>query len=106
MTWQRANIEAAAAYVRDRIAAGADDARAKAIHEGLLDVLDPTRVTARLQREAADSSNATDLVQPTRERDPIDRRGRNDRRLVNLGAPRGKERRAGRNRRANRDRRT
>ena len=48
MTWQRVNIQAAAAYMRDRIASGADDVRTKAVYEGLLDVLDPTRRAAGL----------------------------------------------------------
>ena len=107
MNWQRANIQAAAAYVRERIAAGADDARTKAVHDGLLDVLDPTRRTARLQREAADSAKAAVVVQAARDRrNQIERRGRHDRRLVNLGRPGGTERRAGQDRRAGRDRRT
>ena len=38
-------------YMRERMAAGATDVRTKAVYEGLLDVLDPTRRTARLQRE-------------------------------------------------------
>jgi hypothetical protein len=107
MNWQRVNIQAAAAYMRERISAGADDARTKAVHEGLLDVLDPARRTTRLQREAADSAKAAVVVSAARERrNQIDRRGRNDRRLVNLGPPGGPERRTGRDRRAGRDRRT
>src|SRR5437773_986339 len=51
MTWQQTNIQAAAAYLRERIAAGAVDARTKAVYEGLLEVLDPTRRAARVQRE-------------------------------------------------------
>ena len=56
MSWQRANVQAAANYLRERIAAGApgsEDVRSKAIYEGLLDVLDPARRTARVQRESA-----------------------------------------------------
>ena len=107
MNWQRANIQAAAAFVRERMTAGGGDARTKAVHEGLLDVLDPTRRTARLQREAAESAKAAVVVQAARDRrNRIDRRGRHDRRLVNLGAPGGSERRAHRERREGSDRRT
>ncbi len=106
MNWQRANVQAAAAYVRERISAGAVDARTKAIHEGLLDVLDPTRRTLRQQREAADAAKAAVVVQAARDRrGQMDRRGRRDRRLVNLGPPGGAERRTG-DRRAGRDRRS
>jgi hypothetical protein len=106
MNWQRANIQAAAAYVRERISGGADDSRTRAIHEGLLDVLDPTRRTLRLQREAAESAKAAIVIQAARDRRAqMDRRGRRDRRLVNLGPPSGAERRAG-ERRAGKDRRT
>ena len=102
MNWQRANIEAAVAYVRDRIEAGADDTRTKAVHEGLLDVLDPTRVTARMGHDAEDSAEAARVQ---KRRAQIERRGHHDRRLVNLGPPSGIERRSGTDRRSGKDRR-
>ncbi len=43
--WQRSNIQAAAAYLRERMAQGATDSRTKAIYEGLLDVLEPQQVS-------------------------------------------------------------
>ena len=46
---KQANVRAAAAYLRERISAGATDARTKAVYEGLLDVLDPPRRATRLR---------------------------------------------------------
>jgi len=107
MTWQRTNIQAAAAYLRERMAAGAVDARTKAVYEGLLEVLDPTRRAARVQRENADAAKAAVAVQAERDRrHEMDRRSHNNRRLVNLGPPQGVERRRGAERRAGRDRRS
>jgi hypothetical protein len=63
MTWQQTNIQAAAAYLRERIAAGATDPRTEAIYEGLLDVLDPPRRVTRLEREAAQAAKAGVAVQ-------------------------------------------
>lgn len=106
MTWQQANIQAAAAYLRERIAAGATDPRTKAVYEGLLDVLDPPRRAMRLQREAAQAAKAAVSVPPERDRRAqIDRRSHRDRRLVNLGPPGGVERRRNPDRRTGRDRR-
>lgn len=106
MTWQQANIQAAAAYLRERMAAGATDARTKAVYEGLLDVLDPPRRATRLQRESAQAAKAAVAVQAERDRRAaIARRSHRDRRLVNLGPPQGMERRRTRDRRSGRDRR-
>jgi hypothetical protein len=41
--WQRANIAAATAYFREVLEKDPDNARVKAIYEGLLDVVEPTR---------------------------------------------------------------
>jgi hypothetical protein len=46
---QRTSIQAAAAYLRQRIAPGDADPRTKVIYEGLLDVLEPSRRAMRLQ---------------------------------------------------------
>ena len=106
MTWQQANIQAAAAYVRERIAAGAADPRTKAVYEGLLDVLDPSRRAIRLQREGAQAAKAAVTVQAERDRRATTgRRGHRDRRLVNLGSAQGVERRRTPDRRSGRDRR-
>lgn len=106
MTWQQANIQAAAAYLRERMAAGATDARTKAVYEGLLDVLDPPRRATRLQRESAQAAKDAVTVKAERDRRAaIERRSHRDRRLVNLGPPREMERRRTPDRRSGRDRR-
>src|SRR5687767_47288 len=106
MTWQQANIQAAAAYLRERIAGGATDARTRAVYEGLLEVLDPPRRATRLQRESALAAKAAVAVQAERDRRARqDRRGYHDRRRVNLGPPDGIERRNTPDRRSGRDRR-
>jgi hypothetical protein len=100
MNWQRTNVQTAAAYMRDHIASGADDVRTKAVYEGLLDVLEPTRRTARLQREAAKSLRAAVVVQTARDRrNRSDRRRSHDRRLATAGPPGGVERRRAHERR-------
>jgi hypothetical protein len=104
--WQRASIQAAASYLRERISQGDDDRRIKAIYEGLLEVLDPTRRATRVQRELAAAAKAAVTVQEARDRRALaDRRRHEDRRKANLGSPTGAERRRGADRRA-RDRRS
>ncbi len=106
MTWQQANVQAAAAYLRERMAAGATDPRTKAVYEGLLDVLDPPRRASRLQRESAQAAKAAVAVQIERDRrSAVDRRSQRARRFVNLGAAQGAERRRTPDRRSGRDRR-
>jgi hypothetical protein len=101
MDWERASIEAAAAYLREMIEAGVNDVRTQSIYEGLLDVLNPTRHATESQRAGAA------IVPEVRERRArIDRRGHSDRRLINLGPAAGGERRSGKDRRAGSDRRT
>lgn len=106
MNWQRANIQAAATYLRERIASGSTDAKTKAVYEGLLDVLDPTRRATRMQREMASAAQAAVTVKAARERRSVDRRTRSDRRKVNVGSPTGADRRSGQDRRTGRDRRS
>jgi hypothetical protein len=104
--WQRATIQAAAGYMRERISKGADDAKTKAIYEGLLDVLDPPRRATRLQREMAVAARAAVIVKAASERRAAaERRRREDRRKLDLGSPTGAERRAGIDRRGSLDRR-
>jgi hypothetical protein len=106
VNWQRANVQAAATYLRERISSGAADAKTKAVYEGLLDVLDPTRRAARMQREMASSAQAAATVTPARERRGTpERRARSDRRKADQGSPTGRERRSGHDRRTGRDRR-
>ena len=105
--WQRTTIQAAASYLRERIAQGAIDPRTKTLYEGLLEVLDPARRSIRLQREMADAAKPVRRVQTARERRTIgERRRREDRRARSLGSPTGLERRRRSDRRAGRTRRT
>ena len=103
-SWQRANIQAAASYMRERISQGATDVKTKAIYDGLLEVLDPTRRATRIQREMATAARAAVTVKaaptPGRGRAPPAGRWRR----VNLGNPTGAERRRI-DRRTGRDRR-
>jgi hypothetical protein len=99
--WQRANIMAAANYLRELLARNPDDQRVKSLYEGLLEVLDPSRRTVRQQRELA---QGTTPAKQERRR-TSDRRAGSDRRQADLGAPAGQERRIGRDRRSGRDRR-
>ena len=94
MNWQRSSIQTAATYMRELIASGADDVKTKAVYEGLLDVLEPTRRTARMQREAAQSAKAAVVVHTARER-----RNRTERRRSDVPPPGGVERRRNKDRR-------
>jgi hypothetical protein len=106
MNWQRAAVQAAAAYLRDRIGAGADDVRARAVYEGLLDVLEPNRRTLRHQQEMAAATKSSVPVAVARERrTQADQRRHQERRHSSLGPPDGTERRTGGDRRAGGDRR-
>ena len=100
--WQRANIMAAANYLREQLARSPDDLRLKSLYEGLLEVIDPSRRTVRVQRELAASSVAATTVK-------VERRSRErrngERRKVMIGSPAAVERRSGQERRSGRDRR-
>ena len=102
--WQRANVQAAASYLREVMARAPADGRAKVVYEGLLDVLDPSRRTARLQRERAAAAAAVP-VQASRERRARHERRLTDRRKMNGASPTGVERRR-QDRRTGRDRRS
>jgi hypothetical protein len=99
--WQRANIMAAASYFREALSDRPDDLRLKALYEGLLEVLDPSRRTARYQRDVA---FGVTLVRPEGRMGP-ERRSARDRRHMEVGPPGGIERRRVDDRRAVRDRR-
>lgn len=98
--WQRANILAAANYLKATGATG--DARAQALCQGLLEVLEPGRRLARQQREAAQAAKLAAFA--GRDRRATDRRRSSDRRKRSLGRPEG-ERRSGLDRRTGQDRR-
>ena len=99
--WQRANVLAAAQYLRDVVARRPDDVKGHAVYEGLLEVLEPARRTIRQQRELSEAARLS--VMSREKRTGSDRR-RGDRRRVNLGSHVG-ERRKG-DRRAGRERRS
>ena len=101
--WQRANIMAAANYLREQLAGTPDDFRLKSLYEGLLEVLDPSRRTVRIQRERHAAAQASAIVKM--ERRLRDRRGGVERRKTAGTAPGGIERRSGAERRTGRDRR-
>jgi hypothetical protein len=107
VSWQTLNIQAAAAFLRERIASGDDSPRTKLIYEGLLEVLNPTRRATRVQREMAASARgaAAAAVKAERDRRNAERRRQTDRRKVNLGNLSAKERRADVDRRTASDRR-
>ena len=99
--WQRANVLAAAQYVRDLLLKTPTDLKGRAVYEGLLEVLEPTRRVARQQREMAEAAKAA--VRIREQRSGRERRA-SERRKVNLGAPGAGERRRS-DRRSGRDRR-
>jgi len=99
--WQRANVLAAAQYVRELVLKNPRDLKGRAVYEALLEVLEPNRRASRQQRELAQA--AAGAVRTREQRTGRERRQR-DRRTVNLGPPGGGERRR-QDRRSGRDRR-
>jgi len=99
--WQRANVLAAAQYLRDIVSRSPGDVKAQAVYQGLLEVLEPARRTLRQQRELSEAARSS--VTMREKRTGMERR-RSDRRRVNLGSPTGTERRKT-ERRAGQDRR-
>jgi hypothetical protein len=87
--WQRANVLAAAQYLRDVVARRPEDAKGHAVYEGLLEVLEPARRTIRQQRELSDAARLSIM---SREKRTGSERRRGDRRRVNLGSPAGDRR--------------
>lgn len=99
--WQRANVLAAAQYIRDVLVRTPEDAKGRAAYDALLEVLEPARRVVRQQREMAQAAKAA--VGIREKRSGKDRRAA-DRRKVNLGSPSGVERRKS-ERRSGKDRR-
>ena len=100
--WQRTNVIAAANALREQILRAPDDVKLRSAYEGLLDLLDPSRLLARRQREQAEAArHAATAIK--NERRAAERRAA-ERRKANAGPPAGVERRAGERR--TRDRRT
>ncbi len=101
--WQRANVLAAANCLREQIAKNPGDTKLVTAYEGLLDLLDPSRVVLRRQREQASAARMAAAAIKAERRQAERRTG--DRRKMNLGARGGPERRSGNERRTGRDRR-
>ncbi len=100
--WQRANVVTAANCLREQLASSPGDSKLRVAYEGLLDLLDPSRMVARRQREMADAAKQAAAAIKHERRQAERRHG--DRRRTPLG-PRGSERRSGTDRRTGRDRR-
>ncbi len=100
--WQRANVVTAANYLRDLLTRVPNNVRLRAVHDGLVEALDPARRVLRLQREAADAAAAAKTTVRVEKRSGGDRRSGVDRRVVNLGTPGGTERRVGERRKGER----
>jgi hypothetical protein len=100
--WQRANILAALNYLKDMGRVG-QNPQALSLATGLMEVLEPSRRTMRLQREAAQAATAD--AQSGRERRTRERR-RNAERRRQQASHAGPERRTGRDRRSGERRRS
>ncbi|HEV8318120.1 MAG TPA: hypothetical protein VGQ10_11950 [Vicinamibacterales bacterium] len=85
--WQRTHVLAAAEYMREILLRTPGDAKARAVYDGLLDLLEPTR---RGAREGSDSSGGPAAFELRADKD---RRSGTDRRRANAGPPAGVERR-------------
>ncbi len=95
--WQRANVLAALSYLKD-IGRIGQNPQAALLAQGLMEVLEPSRRTVRLQREAAFSAAAS--AQAGRERRTgRDRRATAERRKQQVPFD-GPDRRTGRERRS------
>jgi hypothetical protein len=94
--WQRTHVLAAAEYIREILFRTPGDQKARAVYDGLLDLLEPAR---RAAREGPDTSSERDGFKV---RADNDRRSGIDRRVTSLGAPAGVERRQRERRRAER----
>jgi hypothetical protein len=89
--------------LRELLAQNPEDPRLRTTYEGLLDLLDPSRLVTRRQREMAEAAKQAASVLKTERRRGGDRR-RANRRVAQLG-PGGIERRSGIDRRSGKDRR-
>jgi hypothetical protein len=76
VNWQHLNILAATNYLRERIASGAPDSKAKDVYDGLLDVLDPSRIDRRAKGIAVDEPVRLRPDTPGQAKPPTPRRRR------------------------------
>ena len=102
--WQRQAVLAAAELLRERFGVVPADPKVKAVHDMLLEVVDPPRRAVRMQREMASAaSGAANTIQS--ERRGRGRRTGTERRVADLGSPTGVERRMGDRRKSGSERR-
>jgi hypothetical protein len=97
--WQRTHVLAAAEYIREILFRTPGDTKARAVYDGLLDLLEPSR---RAARPGADTSTKDGEFEIRAEKD---RRSGVERRRAAHGPPAGIERRQRERRRAERRRR-
>lgn len=90
--WQRTNVIAAANSLRQQISRTPEDQKVRAAYEGLLDLLDPSRVLARKQREMAQATRQAAAAIKTERRSQ--ERRTTERRKGAPGTPNAGERRA------------
>src|SRR4029450_12557168 len=83
--WQRTNVVAAANCLREQIARTPENTKLRAAYEGLLDLLDPSRMLARKQRQMADAARQA-ATAVRNERRTMERRSAADRRRGGAGA--------------------
>ena len=89
--WQRTNVIAAANCLREQMSRAPENQKLRGAYEGLLDLLDPSRLLARKQREMSQAArHAATAIKA--ERRAQERRAA-ERRRAHLGAPGGVERR-------------
>lgn len=94
--WQRQAVLAAASFLRERFQGAAEEGRARAVHDALLEVVEPKRRALRLQREMSKAADHAVLTVKTERRARVrDRRTGWERRVLDIGSPTGIERRAG-----------
>lgn len=99
--WQREAITKAVQLLRERFGNPPTDPQALSAHDGLLEVLDPARRTARLQKDLSRAARGGAFNEKS-ERRAKDRR-HTDRRKVDIGPPPGiSERRKGERRKGDR----
>ncbi|MFN2444620.1 MAG: hypothetical protein ABR606_03400 [Vicinamibacterales bacterium] len=102
--WQRQTVLAAAALIRDQFGNPPTDAVALAVHDGLLELLDPRRRAVRLDQELSHLPDLALKDTKSERRGGRLRRRAGDRRSADSGPPHGIERRRGQ-RRSGADRR-
>jgi hypothetical protein len=88
--WQRDAILKAASFLREKYGNPPSDPAALVAHDALLEVLDPSRRTTRLQKEMSQAARSTAATTRNERRAGRERRGAvRDRRKRNDGPPPG-----------------